>query len=288
MKVREASTSSAVRKLEARDRPPSRKRLVIPRSPRVRRAAVTRSAGVAPPIVVEDLGARVAQGLGGGTRPRQGETTTSTERGVERREELGVQRQARLRVEDDAKRLAGVGDALGTGGEQRVVGEGGADADRDRVGFGPPGVDEGAAALAGDPGVGPRRGRGLAVERDRQLQRHQRQAGAGVLAERLVEPARGGGLGAGGEDDLDAAVAEDLPGRGRRPSRSGPRRRSRRGRPRPRGSPRRRAAGARGGRTAPASRTSSPRPDPRRGRRRRPAQPALHGGRRAGRGSPRR
>ena len=37
----------------------------------------------------------------------------------------------------------------------------------------------------------------------------QRQAGAGVLAEGLVEAARRGGLGSGRESDLDPAVAED-------------------------------------------------------------------------------
>ena len=62
---------------------------------------------------------------------------------------------------------------------------------------------------AGDPGRVAGGGRGLAVERHRQLQDDERQAGAGVLAEGLVEAARGGRLGAGGEGDLDAAVAED-------------------------------------------------------------------------------
>ena len=44
-------------------------------------------------------------------------------------------------------------------------------------------------ALAGDPGRVAGRGRGAAVERHRQLQGDQRQAGAGVLAEGLVEQA---------------------------------------------------------------------------------------------------
>ena len=51
------------------------------------------------------------------------------------------------------------------GGEQRVVGEDGADADRDRVGFRAPAVDQRAALLAGDPGGVAGRGRGAAVER---------------------------------------------------------------------------------------------------------------------------
>ena len=63
--------------------------------------------------------------------------------------------------------------------------------------------------FAGDPGrVAGGRG-GSAVEGHRQLQGDERQAGAGVLAERLVEEARGGRLLAGGEADLDPAVAED-------------------------------------------------------------------------------
>ena len=58
-------------------------------------------------------------------------------------------------------------------------------------------------------GESPGRGRRPAVERHRQLQGDERQAGAGVLAEGLVEQARGGRLLAGGELDLDPAVAED-------------------------------------------------------------------------------
>ena len=159
------------------------------------------------------------------------------------------------------RRRGAAGGRVGAaGGQQRVVGEDGADADRDRVGFGAPAVDQLAAALAGDPGGVAGRGRGAAVERHRQLQGDQRQAGAGVLAEGLVEQPRGGRLLAGGELDLDAAVAEDP-----RPAPGGllarivggdhdPRD------PRLRGSPPRRAAAAPGARKAPASRTSSPRP----------------------------
>ena len=58
-------------------------------------------------------------------------------------------------------------------------------------------------------GESPGGGRGAAVEGHRQLQGDQRQAGAGVLAEGLVEEARRGRLLAGGELDLDAAVAKD-------------------------------------------------------------------------------
>ena len=93
-------------------------------------------------------------------------------------------------------------------------------------------------------------GGGEAVEADRGLQRHQRQAGAGVLAKRLHQraapprprrrrrtrprpPRRGGS-----------------PGRARMPSRSGRRSRSPPGRSRRRGSPRCRAAGGPGERRA--------------------------------------
>ena len=58
-------------------------------------------------------------------------------------------------------------------------------------------------------GESPGGGRGAAVEGHRQLQGDQRQAGAGVLAEGLVEEPGRGRLLAGGEGDLDAAVAED-------------------------------------------------------------------------------
>ena len=137
-------------------------------------------------------------------------------------------------------------------------------------------------------GESPGGGRGAAVERHRQLQGDQRQAGAGVLAEGLVEQARGGRLLAGRELDLDPAVAED-PG----PAPGGllarvvggdhdPRRSP------PRGSPRRRAAGAPGARRARASRTSSPRPGPRRAPRQSRAPPARRAGRPARRGTPRR
>ena len=65
-----------------------------------------------------------------------------------------------------------------------------------------------AAALAGDPLRVARAGRDLAVERARHLQRDERQARAGVLAEGLVEEAGGGRLGALGELDLAAVVAQ--------------------------------------------------------------------------------
>ena len=113
-------------------------------------------------------------------------------------------------------------------------------------------------------GESPGGGRGPAVERHRHLQGDQRQAGAGVLAEGLVEQARRARLLAGGERRPRRRRRGGSRARARRPSRWGRRRRSRPARSRPRGSPRRRAAGAPGGRRARASRTSSPRPGPRR------------------------
>ena len=110
----------------------------------------------------EDLGAGIAQGghavevcFGRGDHEHRGL--------VESSEELAVERQACLGVEDDAERLARV--VRPAGGEQGVVGEDGADADCDRVGFGAPAVDESAALLARDPRALAGSGRGLAVER---------------------------------------------------------------------------------------------------------------------------
>src|ERR1044072_1258162 len=126
---------------------------------------------------------------------------------VEGLRQLRVEGQARPAIEDDAGGVAGQVDVAR--GEQGVVGENGADADRDRIGFGAPTVDQRAAALTGDPGRVAWGGRGLTIEGHRQLQRHQRRAGAGVLAEGLVEQPRRGRLLAGGELDLHPPVAQD-------------------------------------------------------------------------------
>ena len=189
-------------------------------------------------------------------------------------------------VEDDAARLALGADVAR--GQQRVVGERGADADGDRVGLGAPAVDELAGRLAGDPLRVAGAGGGAAVERQRRLEDDERAPGAGVLAEGLVEEPRRGRLGAVGPLDLDAAVAED----------AGPaaaRLRARvvggdddAGEP---GGEDRVGAGrlaARGARRARASRTSSLRPGPRRARARPRSRRPRRAGRRAGRGSPRR
>ena len=126
--------------------------------------------------------------------------------------------------------------------ELRVVGERGADPDGDGVERRAPAVRDGAAALARDPLRVAALGRDLAVEAHRRLEDDQRAAGAGVLAEGLVlQPGAGGEL-AAGDVDLDALVAEDARGRGRRPSSSGRRRRRRRG-----AGPRARIASVHGG-----------------------------------------
>ena len=66
-----------------------------------------------------------------------------------------------------------------------------------------------ARLLAGDPLRVAGAGGDLPVERHRRLEQHVRAAGAGVLAERLVEQPRAGGDLAVGDHDLDALVAQD-------------------------------------------------------------------------------
>ena len=189
-----------------------------------------------------------------GRAPRRRRSRSPAPRSRSRTSRPSSGRRARG-VEDDPGRLAHGVDAAG--GEQGVVGDRGLDPDGDRVEVGAPAMDELAARVAGDPLRVARRGGGAAVERQRRLEHDQRPAGAGALAEGLVEQPGRGGLGALGPLDLDARRRAGSPGRGRSPSRSGRRRRSRRGRSRRRGSRRCRAAGGPGGRRARASRTSS-------------------------------
>ena len=147
-------------------------------------------------------------------------------------DELGVERQARLGVEDDAPRLAA--HAVDARGQLRVVGQRGADArPRRRRTRRASGGRRSAAVLAGDPLRVAGAGGDLAVERHRGLEEHPRAAGARVLAERLVEPARARGQLAVGARRPRRPRRAGCPGRGRRPSRSGRRRRRRRGRCRP-------------------------------------------------------
>src|SRR3954451_6577882 len=123
------------------------------------------------------------------------------------RDELGVQRQPRGRVEHDAPRLAM--HALHTGGELGVVSERGADADGDRVDRGAPAVGELARGVPGDPLRVAGRRRHLAVERHGGLEQHPRPSRAGVLAKRLVGQPRAVGQLTAGDIHLDALVAKD-------------------------------------------------------------------------------
>ena len=108
----------------------------------------------------------------------------------------------------------------------------------------------------------------LAVERHRRLEEDPRAAGAGVLAEGLVEQPRARGELAVGDHRPRRPRRAGSRGRGRTPSRSGRRRRRRRGGCRPRGSRRCTAAACRCGSRARARRRASRR----RGRRRRPRE----------------
>ena len=127
-----------------------------------------------------------------------------------RADQPGAQRQAGHGVEHDPGGLARIGPHRGRPrGEQRVVGQRGADPDADGVALGPPAVREGAAVLAGDPPRVAARARHPAVEAEGRLQEHERAARAGVLSKGLIQKPRGGRLGAVGQLDLDALVAKD-------------------------------------------------------------------------------
>ena len=108
-----------------------------PRRPSSASAAVTRSAGVAPPARI--VSAPAARSASSRRVVGVGAVDDGQRRFVEGRQELRVERQAGVGVEDDADRLARFAEP---GGEQRVVGEDGADADRDRVAFAAPDVDQ--------------------------------------------------------------------------------------------------------------------------------------------------
>ncbi len=176
----------------------------MPRRPSSSSAAPIRPA----PSPVQGTTSTPARGQGGDAVAGRCRAGDQQHRRLGRgRDELRVERQPGRRVEDDPLRLPA--DRHPAGGEQGVVGDRGADPDRDGIGLGPPAMDELAGRLAGDPSRVARRGRGPAVERQRRLEDDQRPAGAGVLAERLVEEAGRGRGGAVGPVDLDAAVAED-------------------------------------------------------------------------------
>ena len=264
MKRRISSTSPASRNAPARCGPPSSRIEVMPCAPSWSSAERMR-AGSFSPGGDDHLGAGGLERVGGEARggPRDDDDQRHLVRAAD---ELGVERQPRLGVEDDARRLPEV--AVDARGQLRVVGQRGADPDHDGVALGAPVVGAEARVLARDPlrvaGVGG----DLAVERHRGLEEHLRAAGAGVLAERLVEAAGAARRARRRRPRPRRPRRAGCRARGRRPSRSGRRRRPRRARARPRGSRRCTAASGPGGSTARARRRASRRPDRRRRRRR--------------------
>ena len=225
-----------------------------------------------------ELGRALGRSRGGGEDDHR--------RLVECLQQLRVERQASPGVEDDPRRLPARADVAG--GEQGIVGERRADADGDRVGLGAPAMDQLAAAAAGDPLRVARGRRGAAVEAHRRLADDQRPAGARVLAEGLDQsPCRRPPRRPRRSRPRSPRRAGSR-GRGRWPSTTGRRCRSRRERSRRRRSRPCRGAGGPGGRTARGSRTWSRRRGRCRERRSRRARPPPRARRRARRGSPRR
>ena len=116
-------------------------------------AALEEEAGDAAAAELGEGGAAMVRRRRGSRRPRRaarrrgrvgvGRGDDEDRRLVEGARGAGSRAAGGPAVEDDAERLAGVAGVAG--GEQRVVGEDGADADRDRVGFGAPAVDQLAA-----------------------------------------------------------------------------------------------------------------------------------------------
>src|SRR6185312_6135165 len=132
----------------------------------------------------DHVGAVGLQRVGGGARRRTGHDHRQQDlTGVAH--QLRVERETPQGIEHDPSRLADhAGDP---GGEQRVVGQSGADPDRDRVAFGAPMVGALAAGRARDPLGVPAVGGDLAIERHGGLEEDPRPAGAGALAKRLVQ-----------------------------------------------------------------------------------------------------
>ena len=204
MKVRVASIAPVAANALARVRPPSRKRpvMLLP--------SELREGGMDPVRVGLAAAIRISAPASLRASRRDGPASVPTTIRTEDRSRVARSWESSGRRAAESKTTRrGCRARRRAGRQQRVVGEDGADADRDRVGFGTPAVDQPAAALARYPGRVSRRGRGRAVDGHRQLQRHQRQAGAGVLAEGLVQQPGRRRLGAGRELDLDPAVAED-------------------------------------------------------------------------------
>ena len=177
------------------------------------------------------------------------EPPSSSSSGPEQQLELGAVGQ-RAAAEGEPPRLARGVDVARV--QPRVVGADGAHADGDRVGR--PRAARGRAGGSPRPVTQREPGHGhAAVERDRELERHERPAGRDPGAPRLVLRAR---LERVGVLDLDARCARAA--RARRPPRGSGRASRRRPSPLPpRARPRCTAASCRGGRTAPSSRRAS-------------------------------
>ena len=203
MKVRVSSMAPAAAKAVARVRPPSRNRPVMLRRPSSERAEWIRSCRSAGGD--EDLGAGLSQGVAAGSGSRVRADDDQDGRSVEGREELGVEGEAGGESKTTRR---GCRAPPVAGREQRVVGEDRADADRDRVRFGPPAVDQLAAPLARYPGRVAGGWRGPSTD----IASFSVTSGRPVracLRKGWFRQAGRGRLGAGGELDLDPAVAED-------------------------------------------------------------------------------
>ena len=206
MNSRSSSSSPASRNEPASSAPPSSSSEAISRRPSSSSArAIRRPAS--PATSITSAPASRSASTRAGRRPAAAITITGAS-SIEPTSRESSGSRAR-RVEDDPRRLAPCSGVDPAGGEQRVVGERGPDPDRDRVGSARQRWTSARLAAPRDPLRVAGRGGGEAVEAQRRLQHHQRPAGAGVLAERLVQQPRRGRLGAVGELDLDPAVAQD-------------------------------------------------------------------------------
>ena len=207
---RSSSTSPAPSSEPASSAPPSTSSERDPAARRARRAppASRRSRSPASSITSAPA-ARSAVDRAAWSASGGGEDVRAAPRSIEPHERR-VERQPRRRVEDDPGRLARRRGVEVARGEQRVVGERGADPDRDRVGLGAPAVHERPALGARDPARVAARGRGEAVEADARTSAST--SGRPVracLRNGWIEQPGGRGLGAVGEVDLDPLVAQD-------------------------------------------------------------------------------
>src|SRR4051812_11737971 len=231
-----SSTSPASRKAPARCGPPSSRIEVTPSAPSWTSALRTRSGSLAPVAtrISAPATSRASVAVRGAARETttvrgtSGAPATSWESSGRRASEAKTIRRGRrhtpagragrrgswgragptpARLGVEAGRAGPRAPAVGGGGERRPVGQRGPEADGHGVAARPPAVRETAGVLAGDPLRVARAGGDLAVQRHGGLEQHERAAGAGVLAERLIEQPRLRGELAVGQRDLDALVA---------------------------------------------------------------------------------